>query len=98
DDGLYVCEEQTGPGKSFYTAIRIDPRTGKTQEVRLPHDTEDIAFDMSGLAYLATDREIVRFDPRTWREVPWDYGEERRAIRFASSGSLPAHNSVAALP
>lgn len=98
DDGLYVCEEQTGAGKSFYTAIRIDPQTGKTREVRLPHDTEDLAFDMAGLAYLTTDREIVRFDPRTWREVPWDYGEERSAIRFASSGSLPAHNSVAALP
>lgn len=98
DQALYVCEEQTGPGKSFYSIIRIDPKTAKMTELKLPHDTEDIIFDQEGLAYLATDREIVRFDSKTWREVPWDYGEVRHSIRFASSGSLPAHNAVAALP
>ncbi|MCX7806025.1 MAG: hypothetical protein N3A38_12655 [Planctomycetota bacterium] len=98
DRKLYVCEEQTGAGKSFYTVIRIDPDTGNMKEVKLPGDTEDIIFDIEGLAYLTTDHEIVRFDTVSWREVPWDYGELRPSVRFASSGALPKHDAVSALP
>jgi NHL repeat-containing protein len=95
---LYVMEEQTGPGKSFYSVLRITPETGKIKEVKLPFDAEDMIFDSEGLAYLKTDREIVRFDTRSWREVPWDYGEIRKSVGFASSGALPKHNAVSALP
>jgi NHL repeat-containing protein len=95
---LFVCEEQTGAGKSFYSVMRIDPRTGRIKEVRLPFDAEDIAFDINGLIYMRTDREVMRFNPQTWREVPWDYGEERAVVRFASSGSIPSTPAVSALP
>jgi hypothetical protein len=94
---LYVIEEQTGPGKSFYTVMRVDPASGKVKEIKLPFDAEDMVFDMEGIVYLKTDREVVRFDPRNWRELPWDYGEMRKGIGFAASGALPKHNSPSAL-
>ena len=98
DGHLYVCEEQTGAGKSFYTVMRIDPNSGRITEVRLPFDAEDIAFDIDGRIYMRTDREVMRFDPATWREVPWNYGEERGVVRFASSGSIPSVAARSALP
>jgi hypothetical protein len=98
DRQLTVCEEQTGAGKSFYTVLRIDPETGRIKEVRLPFDAEDIIYDIDGRIYMKTDREVMRFDPQTWREVPWDYGEERAGVRFAASGSIPSTPAVSALP
>ena len=98
DGQLYVCEEQTGAGKSFYSVLTIDPRTGRIRARRLPFDAEDMVFDLEGRAYLRTDREVMRFDSTTWREVPWDYGEERVVVRFASSGSIPSTPAIAALP
>ncbi len=95
---VYICEEQTGAGKSFYSVMTLDPERGKLRERRLPFDAEDIIFDIEGRAYLKTDREVMRFDPQTWREVPWDYGEERVVVRFASSGSIPSTPAIAALP
>jgi hypothetical protein len=95
---LTVCEEQTGAGKSFYTVLEIDPRTGRIKEQRLPFDPEDICFDLNGLIYMRTDREVMRFNPATWREVPWDYGEVRGRVRFAASGSIPATRAISALP
>ena len=95
---VYICEEQTGAGKSFYSVMTLEPETGKLRERRLPFDAEDIVFDIEGRAYLKTDREVMRFDPQTWREVPWDYGEERVVVRFASSGSIPSTPAIAALP
>lgn len=98
DKQLYVCEEQTGAGKSFYTVLRINPENGRISELRLPFDAEDMIFDSEGRAYLKTDREIMRFDTQTWREIPWDYGEQRGLVRFASSGSIPSTQAIAALP
>jgi hypothetical protein len=85
DEQLYICEEQTGAGKSFYSVLRLNPETGQTREVKLPFDAEDMVFDVEGRAYLRTDREVVRYDPKTWREIPWDYGEERKSVGFISS-------------
>jgi len=82
---LYVAED-LGSGKSFKELVRIDPETGRVRLVELPFDTEDLAFDLNGLAYLRTDTVVVRYDPETWREVPWDYGEERRKVGFSSLG------------
>ena len=95
---LWILEEQTGPGKSFYSVLLAEPDTGKIGEFKLPFDAEDMIFDIEGMAYLKTDREVVRFETETWREVPWDYGEERERVGFASSGALPKHNAVSALP
>lgn len=97
DRSLYVCQEQTGAGKSFYSVLRVDPDTGKIAEVNLPFDTEDLIFDINGLAYLCTDREIMRFDSVTWREIPWDYGEERVAVGFSSVGASRRTRAIAAL-
>jgi hypothetical protein len=37
-----------------------------------------LCFDLNGLAYLRTVNVIARYDPaQGWREVPWDYGEQR---------------------
>jgi hypothetical protein len=95
---LTVCEEQTGAGKSFYTVLYIDPQRGRIREQRLPFDAEDICYDINGLIYLRTDREVMRFNPNTWREVPWDYGEVRGTVRFAASGSIPSTRAISALP
>ncbi len=95
---LYVLEEQTGADKSFHDILNVDTSSGKVSSVRLPFDTEDMIYDSEGLAYLKTDREIVRFNSETWREIVWDYGEERDSVRFGTSGSYPKHASIAALP
>ena len=98
DEMLYVCEEQTGAGKSFYTMLQINPATGRIRELKLPFDPEDICFGIDGLIYMCTDREVLRYDPVNWREVPWDYGEERLRVGFASSGDIPRANPISALP
>ena len=98
DGHLYIAEEQTGPGKSFFTMLRFDPRTAKLTEIKLPFDAEDLVFGIDGTAYLRTDREVLRFDPRNWREIPWDYGEERQQIGFISSRGAPRTDAVSALP
>lgn len=54
----------------------IDPDSGRVEVVKFPVDAEDIAFDMEGHAYLRGFDKIMRYDPTTWREVPFDYGEE----------------------
>jgi len=78
---LYVGED-LGFGKSFKELVEIDPETGKCGPVALPFDAEDIAFDTYGLAYLRTDTLVARYNAETWREVPWDYGEERDKVTF----------------
>jgi hypothetical protein len=83
DGSLYVaCMSQpdhgTGAAKAFPYVARVDPATGRTSIVNLPLDAEDLAFDLDGRAYLRGMNAVGRFDPRTWREVPWDYGENRK--------------------
>jgi hypothetical protein len=83
NEKLYVGEADSGVGKSFGELIEIDPRTGKTRIVALPYAAEDLAFDNEGFAYLRSDDTIMRFDPMSsWREIPWDYGEERDNVAF----------------
>jgi len=59
---------------------RINPEDGKVETVHLPLDAEEMAFSIDGLAYLRTNNRIVRFDPVTWREVPFDYGQQDDAL------------------
>ena len=100
DGSLYLSEADAGVGKSFTFVIRIDPKTGRARRVPLPFDAEDMAFDRQGLAYLRTDRQVARYDPRTWREVPWDYGEHHKKVGFSSSrdGRRAEVTSALALP
>ena len=79
---LYVLEHNSF-SKCNDRLIEIDPVTGKSQIAPLTFATEDICFDRDGLIYLRTDLEVVRYDPTTWREVPWDYGVERKDVGFA---------------
>jgi hypothetical protein len=92
---LYV-HEQRHPLKSFAQLAEIDPQTDRKTLVTVPFTAEDMAFDLEGMAYLRTDTEVVRYDPATWREVPWDYGEERPAVGFEGGG--PRVRSALALP
>ncbi len=82
DGVLYLAEGNFSHGTGFEYLIRIDPETGKTSQVELPIGTEDMAFDMEGYAYLRTSNMIVRYRSDTWREVPFDYGEERTKAAF----------------
>jgi hypothetical protein len=74
---LYVGEADSGPtGKAYKKLIEINPKTGKLKFVPLPFNAEELAFGRNGLAHLRTTDVVARYDPRTWREVPWDYGEQ----------------------
>ncbi len=84
DGTLYVAEGDSAHGKAFKQAVHIDPETGNVREVNLPMSSEDMAFDMDGHAYLRTSEMIVRYRPDTWREVPFDYGEERTRQGYGS--------------
>ncbi len=78
DGKLYIGEGDTGClSKDFSHLIQVDPETGKIKKVPLPFGTQDADFDINGLIYLRTTTFVARYDPTTWREVPWDYGEER---------------------
>jgi DNA-binding beta-propeller fold protein YncE len=59
---------------------QIDVHTGRVRVAHLPLDVEDMAFSIDGLAHLRTQNKIVRFDPTTWREVPFDYGEKYNSL------------------
>ncbi|MCK6472105.1 MAG: hypothetical protein L6R28_10195 [Planctomycetes bacterium] len=62
--------------KGFDDLTEIDPESGKIAIRQLPYDAEDLAFDLNGLVYMRTVDRIGRYDARTWREVPFDYGDE----------------------
>ncbi len=96
DEKLYVLED-SGFSKSFYRMPQIDPATGKVQMVEIPFDAEDLCFDQQGLAYLRTDTLVARYDSRTWREVPWDYGEEHKNVGFTSLGGSKRADVLSAL-
>jgi hypothetical protein len=94
---LYVGEG--GNGFHFENATVIDPHDGATRIEALPFDAEDMCFDLDGLAYLRTTTMVVRYDPNGWREVPWDYGEDKEKVSYATTwaGSRRA-NVQSALP
>ncbi|MCG3178015.1 MAG: hypothetical protein BIFFINMI_00338 [Phycisphaerae bacterium] len=99
---LYVAEGDCGVMKAFNQLVDIDPATGKTGLLDLPLGSEDLCFDQEGLAYLRTDVAVARYDSKTWREVPWDYGEEKenhsygmgaKSATLASALVTPGHRS-----
>lgn len=75
DGSLLVGEGDVGYAKAFTRLLRINPETGKGNEVELPMSSEDLAIDRNGHFYFRTTPVIARFDPATWREIPFDYGE-----------------------
>jgi len=94
---LYLNEGQAASGKSSKDVIRIDPETGKCEQVTLPFDAEDMCFDAEGNIYLRTFYQVARYNPRTWQEVPFDYGEEVNDIRTSSSREAKPAKAQSAL-
>ena len=82
---VYVGEGEAFDWKSFKTLIELDPETGKIRFVDIPFDAEDMCFDHNGWAYLRSISAVARYDPETWREIPWDYGESRKGLCTSSS-------------
>ncbi|KKL20316.1 hypothetical protein LCGC14_2456680, partial [marine sediment metagenome] len=96
---LYVAgglqPDGTGREKAFEQLLEIDPQTGKVRAIPLPFNAHDICFDIEGRVYLQGFEHVVRYDPKTWREVPWDYGVEA-LVGFARGHGKRA-NVVSAL-
>jgi hypothetical protein len=84
---LYVGEGDSGVMKSFKQLVEIDPASGKVALVDLPFTTEDMTFDLDGMVYLRSDTHVARFEMGTWRQIPWDYGEERKGPGFDGDGA-----------
>jgi len=72
----------------------INPDTGKIQAIRLPIDAEDMAFDLNGFIYLRGFDRIVRYDPTSWREVPFDYGSELATGSTFFAGGNPVKSAI----
>jgi len=88
---LYVGESNVGAtNKCFSHFVEVNPDTGAVRIIKLPYAAEDAAFDTDGNAYLRVGGVVGRFDSSTWREIPWDYGEElnRVGYEFGPSGNL----------
>ncbi|MFO7898657.1 MAG: hypothetical protein R6V58_06315 [Planctomycetota bacterium] len=99
---LYVGEGDSGVSKTFNQLVEIEPTSGRIKLLDLPLGAEDICFDAQNRAYIRTDRFVVRYDARNWREIPFDYGEQRdkhgwgmgaRAAPLISGLPTPGHRS-----
>ncbi|MCK6472571.1 MAG: hypothetical protein L6R28_12575 [Planctomycetes bacterium] len=99
---VYIAEGDSGVNKSVNQLVEINPENGKTKLLDLPLGSEDLCFGNDGLAYLRSDTYVGRYDARTWREVPWDYGQEEeghsfgmgaRAASFVAGLKTPGHRS-----
>lgn len=81
DGKVYLAEADSAPTtKASMQWIEIDPETSGLKVIDLPFNPIDCAFDLSGMAYLRNTDKIMRFDPKIWKEIPFDYGEESEAV------------------
>lgn len=101
---LYVLEGDSGVMKSVNQLVEITPETGEVNFVDLPLGAEDLCFDLNGFIYIRTDTFVVRYDPKTWKEIPFDYGMEmnEHSYGMGAKGSplisglqTPGHRSFA---
>ncbi len=92
---LYVGEGHSMIGKAYNKLLEVDPEDGNVRFIPLPFTTEEMDFDLDGHVYLRTTDVVARYDPRTWREIPWDYGEELEKV--ASSYDAPKANVLSGL-
>ena len=82
DGMLYLAEAHTGVSKSFNRLAEINPNNGSVKDFRIPITAEDMAIGLDGYFYLRTEYFLMRFDPKTWKEIPFDYGVEKRKVGF----------------
>ncbi|MDD4890480.1 MAG: hypothetical protein PHU85_11185, partial [Phycisphaerae bacterium] len=95
---LYVGEADSGPtGKSSNALLEIDPDSGRVKIINLPFSAMEFAFDLQGNIYLRNTNLIVRYDSITYREIPFDYGEERSGVGEIGAGGVRAAEVVAGL-
>ncbi|MCG3180229.1 MAG: hypothetical protein BIFFINMI_02587 [Phycisphaerae bacterium] len=87
DGMLYVAEPDSGPTmKASNDWLAINPQTGRIKVIHLPFNAMEAAFDLNGLLYLRNTDMIARYTFPEFREVPWDYGEERD--RLGNDGGI----------
>ena len=82
-------------GGGFSSLVEVDPHSGRTRTLPLPVSrAEDLAFDTHGRVCLrqVNPHRVVRYDLKTWREIPWDYGEAGidKKRRIISGLTLPS--------
>jgi DNA-binding beta-propeller fold protein YncE len=62
----------------------VNPKTGRVRLQPLPFGVDEMAFDLNGHAYLRRGGSmVVRYElagDRSWRQVPFDYGEQHGDI------------------
>ena len=99
---LYVLEGDCGVMKAVNQLVELSPDTGAIKLIDLPMGAEDLCFDQNGLLYIRTDIMVVRYDPTTWKEIPFDYGIEKenhsygmgaKAGNMVSAIMTPGHRS-----
>lgn len=64
-------------GKWTSDSVEIDPETGRCQMATIPFGASDMAISPDGVFFLRTGNMVGRYDRDTWREMPFDYGEDR---------------------
>ena len=96
---LYVGEADSGPTvKSHNELLEIDPASGKIKIIDLPFSAMEYVFDLDGYVYLRNTNLIVRYDTRTFRETPFDYGEERSRVGEIGAGGVRSAEVISGLP
>ncbi|PCJ52127.1 MAG: hypothetical protein COA79_24635 [Planctomycetota bacterium] len=96
---LYIGEPDSGPtGKSSKWWVEVDPETEKINVIPLPFNAMEGAFDLNGYVYLRNTNRIVRYDINTWKEIPFDYGVETKAIGDSINGKYAPSISAISLP
>jgi hypothetical protein len=95
---LFLAEGDAFVDKAFKQVWEIYPESGKVKLRQLPFDAEDMCFDTDGRAYLRSLKIVGRYDPKTWREVPWDYGEKHDKVHTSSSGDRRETAMISGLP
>lgn len=95
---LYLGEADSGPtGKSSNDLLEIIPESGKIKEIPMPFSAMEYAFDLDGNIYIRNTDLIVRYDSKSYREIPFDYGEQRFKVGEIGSGGKRAADIVAGL-
>ncbi|PCJ52404.1 MAG: hypothetical protein COA79_23935 [Planctomycetota bacterium] len=97
DEHLYVGED-VGFWKSFDELVKINPQNGNVSLVKIPFDAADIVFGYKNVVYARTHYVVMRFDSRSWKEIPYDYGIEKNKIHHQTfSAPRRTVNSISAM-
>jgi hypothetical protein len=96
---LFLGEADSGPtGKSSNDLLEINPDSGKIKVVPLPFSAMEYVFDPDGSIYLRNTDLIVRYDSLSFREIPFDYGEQRFKVGEIGAGGVRSADIIAGLP